>query len=198
MDETKRPILQIAGTIPEKDYKAAARSAFTRFFLKYLAVYLLILFLLNLFFQLFQWLPLLMDGLPFSWFLYDFVWFLDGGLFTWLIFGIIALFGVYCIVIRPAQAVKQLRKLQPDGIRVRYDFYEEHLVKTVVTSTTEQKIRVKYADVRRKIRETRINIILPSVQQEPVLLYKTIMTPREEESVRALLKERCPQRRNGK
>ena len=56
-------------------------------------------------------------------------------------------------------------------------------------------ILLSYADVQRKIKETKYTIALSTVQRNRIALYKAVMTSEELERVRGILKERCPQHR---
>ncbi|MBQ6174157.1 MAG: hypothetical protein IJK28_06000, partial [Clostridia bacterium] len=83
----------------------------------------------------------------------------------------------------------------PDGFPVTYDFFDDTLVISSATKTSDETFRLKYADVQRKIRETRYTIALSTGQRNRIGLYKAVMAPEETEQVRKLLNERCPQRK---
>ena len=88
-----------------------------------------------------------------------------------------------------------MRELYPDGLPIVYDFFEEMLVINSSSQAADQTIRLKYGDVRRRIRENGHIFKLSTGQRNRLGLYKAIMTGDEIRSVRALLKERCPQSR---
>lgn len=109
--------------------------------------------------------------------------------------GFLVCYAIELIVIRPNQAKKRLHELHPDGLPVTYDFFDDVLVISSATQTVDETYRLKYSDVRRKIRETRFVITLSTGQRNRIGLYKTVMTLEETEQVRRLLHERCPQRK---
>ena len=68
----------------------------------------------------------------------------------------------------------------------------------VVREDLNIKMGLPYADVQRKIKETKHWFLLSTARKNRIYLYKAIMTPEEAERVRRLLNERCPQRKTGK
>lgn len=196
MTETREPILHIRGIITEEALKARTREKYADFFRKYVLIYLGILLLVFLGITLYDWLPDLREGYLTlgEWFLFS-CGSLFGSFAFWLLAAMLALYGLVVLVLRPAQAVKQMRELHPDGIEIDYSFFEDELVVKAVSPTADETLRIRYSDVRRKIRETPISIVLSAGVRKNFGLHKTVMTPREAESVLALLRERCPQRR---
>ena len=197
MSESKTPVIQISGTVAEKDYISAVRARGIRFLWKYSVIYILLKLFLDLGISFYYWYPVLKDGnITFAQWLNE-AW---GTVFrasfgTCLIAGFLVLFAVYLIVIRPGLAKKSFHELFPDGLPVAYAFYDDTLVIRSATQTADQTFRLKYADVQRKIREYRYTIALSTGSRNMVSLYKTVMTPEEAKQVRKLLEERCPQRR---
>ena len=196
MNEAPSPILHISGTISIQSMKEHLRDRCADLFKKLLLVYLVVFCLLNMALHLYYWFPALKYGNATigEWFIDCWSW-LFGSFAFWVYIGLIALYGLFLLVIRPRQAEKQLLRSDPNGIPACYDFYEDHLEVNLVSQTAEQTIRIKYADVQRKIKETGLCITLASVQKNRVSLYKTIMTLQETEKARELLRTRCPQRK---
>ena len=196
MNESEAPILLIRGTISIESMKENLRNRAAELFKKLVLIYVIFFVVFNLALHLYYWYPALKYGYATigDWFIDSWSWLL-GSFAFWMYIGFIALYGLYLLVIRPRQAEKQLLRTDPDGIPASYAFYEDQLVVNIVSQTAEQTIRIRYADVQRKIKESALCISLVSVRKDRVSLFKTIMTPREMESVLALLRERCPQRR---
>ena len=86
-----------------------------------------------------------------------------------------------------------MRERYPDGLPVVYVFFDNMLVIGSCEAAADQTLRMKYGDVRRRIRENGHIFKLSTGQRNRLGLYKAIMTGDEIRSVRALLKERCPQ-----
>ena len=112
--------------------------------------------------------------------------------------GCIALYALIHLLIRPFQGRKRFRELYPEGMPVVYAFYGDRMKIHSVTAISDQTARLPYADVQRKIKETKHWIRLSTARKNRIYLYKAIMTPEEAERVRRLLNERCPQRKTGK
>ena len=108
---------------------------------------------------------------------------------------VIVFYAVNNLVIKPARAAKRMRERDPEGAPFVYDFYEDRLEIKSSSQSSDETIRVKYADVQRRIRESRYILMLSTGQRNRFLLYKTIMTPEEASQMVELLCTRCPQRR---
>ena len=197
MSETKEPIIHISGTVTEKDYTDAVRAHGIRYFLKYAVIYILAVLLFDLGVSFYYWYPDLKDGsVPFAeWLKSACGTFFSPSLTTYLIAGFLVFFALYLIIIRPMLAKKRMRELYPNGIPVTYDFFDDALVIRSATQTADETFRLKYADVQRKIKDTRFMITLSTGQRNKVNLYHVVMTPEEAEQVLRLLNERCPQRK---
>ncbi len=195
MDNEKIPLIHICGTVIEQDFSAAMHARGIRSFLKYTLIYLLAVLLIDLGSSLYYWYPYILDGfISFS------QWLSEAGktVFsisstTFLTIGFIVLFAILLIGVKPMRARKQFRELHPEGLPIVYDFFDDQLVIHSSSSSADETFRLKYADVRRKIKETRHMILLATGQKNRIGLYKTVMTPDQLESVRKLLNERCPQ-----
>ena len=195
MDNEKIPLIHICGTVIEQDFSAAMHARGIRSFLKYTLIYLLAVLLIDLGSSLYYWYPYILDGfISFS------QWLSEAGktVFsisstTFLTIGFIVLFAILLIGVKPMRARKQFRELHPEGLPIVYDFFDDQLVIHSSSSSADETFRLKYADVRRKIKETRHMILLATGQKNRISLYKTVMTPDQLESVRKLLNERCPQ-----
>ena len=116
---------------------------------------------------------------------------------TYIIIGLLVFYAVYYIVVRPILAKKRLHELHPDGFPVTYDFYDDMLVIISSTQSSDETVRLKYADVQRKIKERKYIIVLSTVKRNRLGLYKAVMTSEDLERVRRHLNERCPQRKTG-
>ena len=188
MSKAEAPILHIAGTIAVRDYKADLRVRSIPVFL----VYLLITALLKAGTSLYHWFADLRDGvITFGEWL-RIVWESMG--FPSVFFCALILVALYLLLIRPFLAGERMRRLHPEGIRVKCDFYDDRLVLNASGRSEDGTIRLMYADVRRRITETRYSFTLSTDQRNKLSLFKTVMKPDEVERVRRLLKERCPQR----
>ena len=195
MDNEKIPLIHICGTVIEQDFSAAMHARGIRSFLKYTLIYLLAVLLIDLGSSLYYWYPYIQDAfISFS------QWLSEAGktVFsisstTFLTIGFIVLFAILLIGVKPMRARKQFRELHPEGLPIVYDFFDDQLVIHSSSSSADETFRLKYADVRRKIKETRHMILLATGQKNRISLYKTVMTPDQLESVRKLLNERCPQ-----
>ncbi len=194
MSEKENPIIHISGTLTLKNYMAAVRAGGLRFLLIYSAVYLLLAFLIPLGMSLSRWFPYLKDGSATvsDWLgAYWEVTFSGSSFF--ILLGFLLLYALYLLLIKPYQLGKSMRERYPDGLPIVYDFFEEMLVLNSSSQAADQTIRLKYGDVRRRIRENGHIFKLSTGQRNRLGLYKAIMTGDEIRSVRALLKERYPQ-----
>ncbi|MBQ6529258.1 MAG: hypothetical protein IJI38_12095 [Clostridia bacterium] len=195
MDNEKIPLIHICGTVSEQDFSAAMHARGIRSFLKYTLIYLLAVLLIDLGSSLYYWYPYIQDGfISFSQWLSEAaktVFSISST--TFLTIGFIVLFAILLIGVKPMRARKQFRELHPEGLPIVYDFFDDQLVIHSSSSSADETFRLKYADVRRKIKETRHMILLATGQKNRIGLYKTVMTPDQLESVRKLLNERCPQ-----
>ena len=197
MSEAKEPVIHISGTVTEKDYTTAVRANGIRYCLKFTIAYMVLMFVISLGIDFYYWVPDLKEGYI------TFGEWLSGAVedvfrlspATWIVIGVLVFYPVFCIVIRPILAKKRLHELHPDGFPVTYDFFDDTLVISTSTQTTDETFRLKYADVQRKIKETKNTIALSTVQRNRIALYKAVMTSEELERVRGILKERCPQHR---
>lgn len=197
MSESKTPVIHITGTVTEKDYTNAVRARGIRFCLKYTIIYLILMFVFEMGISFYYWYPDLKDGYVTcaEWLSEAWRTVFRASLSTYMIIGFLAVYAVFEIVIRPILAQKRLREFHPDGFPVTYDFFDDTLVISSATKTSDETFRLKYADVQRKIRETRYTIALSTGQRNRIGLYKAVMAPEETEQVRKLLNERCPQRK---
>ncbi len=196
MSETETPIIHISGTLTMKDYMAALRAGGLRFFLIVSAIYLPMTLLIPLGMSLPRWYPYFKDGSATvgEW-LNTYREATVSGLGLFILLGFLALYALYLLLIRPYLTGKRMRERYPDGLPIVYDFFEEMLVINSSSQAADQTIRLKYGDVRRRIRETGHVFILSTGQRNRLGLYKAIMTDDEIGRVRTLLKERCPQSR---
>ena len=194
MSETETPIIHISGTLTMKDYMAALRAGGLRFFLIVSAIYLPMTLLIPLGMSLPRWYTYFKDGSATvgEW-LNTYREATVSGLGIFILLGFLALYALYLLLIRPYLTGKRMRERYPDGLPIVYDFFEEMLVINSSSQAADQTIRMKYGDVRRRIRENGHIFKLSTGQRNRLGLYKAIMTGDEIRSVRALLKERCPQ-----
>ena len=198
MNESQTPILHIRGNIDEKAQAARVRGDGKRLFFPVCGIYLALCLGFYLCLDLCEWYPWLRNGyFTLGEFFREIASRFVGTCPFWLILGFLVLYALILLVIRPIQAANYVRRLVPDGIPITYDFYEDHLELTADTSESNQTLRMAYADVQRKIRVTRTNIILSTGRKNTMTLYKSVMTPQEAETVLELLKARCPQRKLG-
>lgn len=197
MSETQTPVIHISGTVTEKDYTNAVRASGIRYCIRYSIVDVVLMIVISMGTSLYYCYPVLKDGdITIGEVLREALKTVFGlSLTTYLIIGLLVIYVLYLIVIRPILARKRLRELHPNGFPVTYDFFDDTLVIRAVTQTTDETFRLKYADVQRKIRDTKYVIGLSTGQRNRVGLYKAVMTPEETEQVRRLLHERCPQRK---
>ena len=194
MSEKENPIIHISGTLTMKNYMAALRAGGLRFFLIVSAIYLLLMLLIPLVMSLPSWYPYLKDGSATVGEWLNTYWEATvSGSGIFFLLGFLALYALYLVLIRPYLAGKRMRERYPDGLPIVYDFFEEMLVINSSSQAADQTIRMKYGDVRRRIRENGHIFKLSTGQRNRLGLYKAIMTGDEIRSVRALLKERCPQ-----
>ncbi len=194
MSEKENPIIHISGTLTLRDYMAALRAGGLRFFLIVSAVYLLMLLLIPLGMSLPSWYPYLKDGSATVGEWLNTYWEATvSGSSLFILLGFLVLYALYLVLLRPYLAGKRMRERYPDGLPIVYDFFEDMLVIDSSTPAADQTLRLKYDEVRRKIRETGHIFRLSTGQRNRLGLYKAIMTGDEIRSVRALLKERCPQ-----
>ena len=196
MNETDLPIIHISGTVSKEEYAASMRAMGRRTFPIVLVVSLGEFALLYSLMMLFSWFAdgrseyiTLGDWLAWSW-----LSLLSG---PWIVCLLSLLYGFYALrtfLIRPRRAVKQMRELFPDGAPVTYDFFEDHIEWTVRSQKSDEKIWIKYSDLRRKIIETKYHFVVSTGMKNRFNIYKTIMTPEEVDQVRTLLKARSVQK----
>ena len=194
MSESEPPVLHISGIITEKDYKAALRARGIRYFVKYLLIYLLAMVCLLFGMDLYYWFPYLKDGTAAFGEWLDAAWasIIHLSSITYFILaGFLIIYALWLIVIIPIRFGKRMRERDPEGKPVTYDFYEDQLVFSSATPLADETFRLKYADVRRKIRERKHVMILSTGQKNRFAVYKTVMTPEEAAGVRELLKAHC-------
>ena len=196
MSEKENPIIHISGTLTLKDYMAAVRAGGLR---SMLIISLIILpgsFLCTLLISLPDWIPYLKDGRATLGEWLNTYWKASvNGSSLFVLLGFLLLYALYLFLIRPYLAGKRMRERYPDGLPIVYDFFEDMLVIDSSTPAADQTLRLKYDEVRRKIRETGHIFRLSTGQRNRLGMYKAIMTEDEVVRVRALLKERCPQRK---
>ena len=200
MNEIETPLIRIAGTITEKDYVNANRSIGARSFFRISAIFLGAELLFNLAIGILEYSSYIQAGLLTFGEALKYTWeaFFQSPV-AWIIIAAVMAFDLlFLLLIRPALTGKSVRELYPDGAPVIYDFFEDRLVICFQTKTIDETVRVSYADVLRKIIETKYQFILQTNQRNRIFVFKTIMTPEEMQNVRELLKSRCPQRRNSK
>jgi hypothetical protein len=197
MDEEKIPLIHICGTVSEQDFSGAVRARGIRIFLKFLLFYLLAMVLIGFGTSFYSWYPYIRNGSSSYAEWIDGTWnsFFSMSFTTSVIIGLIAVYAVLCIGVRPMRARKRFHELYSEGAQAVYDFFDDQLVIRISSSTADETFRLKYSDVRRKIKETRYLILLSTGQKNRVALYKAVMTPDQTERTRKLLNERCPQRR---
>ena len=192
MNESNTPVIHISGTVDLKDYTAAMRERCIRYFLRDTALAVIGSFVVDMGIDFYYLYPALKEGyVTYAEWLSD-TWdlFLRS---TWLIAAMIVFYALYLIVIKPIQARKRVQEFDPNGFPVTYDFFDDHVAISSVTQSNDSTFRLKYSDVRRKIRETGRVIILSTGHRNKILLYKTVMTGEEAGQVRKLLNDRCPQ-----
>ena len=194
MSEKETPIIHISGTLTLKNYMAAVRAGGLRSMLIILVIILPGSFLCTLLISLPDWIPYLKDGrATLGEWLTTYWKATVNGSSIFVLLGFLILYALYLLLIRPYLAGKRMRERHPDGLPIDYDFFEEMLVINSSSQLADQTIRMKYGDVRRRIRENGHIFKLSTGQRNRLGLYKAIMTGDEIRSVRALLKERCPQ-----
>ena len=196
VNDEQAPIIHISGTVTDKDYISAMRETGLRFFLKYILVFIAFNAVITLALDFFTFYRDINTGyITFAEFLS--IW--AHGLANPRIIGpvlfLLALYAAYLLVYRPYRACRQIRELHPDGVHWTYDFYDDHLDYISESTASTQTVHMRYADVQRKIRDLRSGFVLRTNQRNGLVVYKSIMTPQEIESVRALLNERCPQKK---
>ena len=200
MSEAKEPEIHVSGTVTEQDYTTAARARGAQLFWKFMLVYLLLLLFIHFITNFYYWYPYLRDGrAAYSDFFHE-AWktFFSASPASFMMIGFLVLYALYLIVFRPLQGKKRLHELHPEGLPVVYDFYEDQLVVRSATQTSDETYRLKYADVQRKIKETKFLFILATAKRNKIGLFKAVMSPDNTESIRKLLNERCPQRKSRK
>ncbi len=197
MSEAKEPEIHVSGTVTEDNYTTAVRAGGIELFLKYVLSFLFLMILIDFIVSFYYWYPGLRDGYATYGEFNSAVWkeILSVSPGNCLLIGFIVLYALYLIVFRPLQAGKRLRELHPEGFPVVYDFYEDQLVIHSASQTADETFRLKYADVQRKIRETKYMFKLATANRNKIGLYKAVMTAENTESIRRLLNERCPQRK---
>ena len=196
VNDEQAPIIRVSGTVTEKDYIRHMRESGSRLFPKYALVFIVgipVITLAMSFFRFYhdiktgyitiaEWLSSVAKAL------------IDGSVIVpALIF--LALYGVLLLVYRPYKAGKRFRELYPNDVKMTYDFRDDQLDVITDSQTTSQTLHLRYADVQRKIRDLRSGFVLRTNQRNGLVVYKSIMSPQEIESVRALLNERCPQKK---
>ena len=195
MSENGTPVLRVSGTLTEKDYLDALRVRCLRRLLLLSGLYLGIMAVFTLVSSLYVWFPYLRDGraLPGDW--------LRGWLdslfpTTACIFiAVVVFMTAYLLLYVPFRATRRFRELYPGSSPCAYDFFEDILVFSVTTRSSDETFRLRYADVRRGVAENRYAFILTTGQRNRIQLYKSVMTPEETVKVREFLLSRCPRRR---
>ena len=195
MNEPENPSLHISGTITERDHKAAIRALGLRPFVKYTIIYVAVIVLITFGTSLHYSYSVIKDGyITFGECLRK-IWvpLLFRSSAWYIAAGFLALYALIIFLIKPILAGKRMRELYPEGFPVTYNFYGEQLVMQATTQMSDETIRIRYADVQRRIRENKYIIVLSTNQRNRFSVYKTIMTPEETITVMELLKARCPQ-----
>lgn len=116
--------------------------------------------------------------------------------------GPLAAAAVFCVILAaswlwyaPSRIRRQFRERYPDGSAIAYAFYEEYLETAVSNAAEKGMVRLRYADVRKRIEETDAYWLLTTAHRNTRILHKAVMTPDEIAWVRDLLRSRCPQHR---
>ena len=197
MDEKETPVFHISGTLSEKDFKTAVRGMGFRAFLRYALIFLGFIILLYFLMELYQWSKSEWNQYYSfgEWLKFSLEGIIERPLFLIIEVALIAFYALLFLVIRPNLAAKQMRESSPDGLLITYDFYENQLVCITKSRMIDQTAQIKYADVQRKIAESKYYITLTTTQRHKATIYKALTTPEEAERVSAFLKERCPQRK---
>ncbi|MBR4235790.1 MAG: hypothetical protein IKR85_06985 [Clostridia bacterium] len=198
MSESDESILHISGTMTEKDYLAAVRARNGRYFLRYMVIYVLLMLIFVLGLSLYEVFPYLKSGeITLSEWLIE-LWnaLLSRTTPFVTIIGLLILYAVVLLLVRPAQLAKRMRELYPTGMPLVYDFYVDRLVLNSSSHSGDQTVRLLYSDVQRRIKEHKYTITLSTGQKNRYSLFKSIMTPEEVAVVRDLLKTHCPQHKH--
>ena len=74
-----------------------------------------------------------------------------------------------------------------------YAFYDDHLVLSTCSQSSDDASGLMYSDIQRKIIDARYEFVLSTGRKNRLFLYKAIMTQEEVGQVQKLLGERCPQ-----
>lgn len=196
MSESENPVLRISGTVTEQDYKRAVRAGQLHLLLKMMIIYVLFCVLFRLGYDFYCVLPYLRSGeVTFgewlSWIGDLFV--PDATLYVIFVFFIV--YAVNLLLVRPMRAGKRMRELFPEGLPVVYEFFNDRLVINASGQSGEETVRLNYANVQRRIGDTKNVFTLSTGQKNRYNLFKAVMTPEETARVRELLQARCPQRR---
>ena len=197
MENAEKPLLHISGTLSVEDTVKVWRYRGVQHFWKYALVYLLLCVIVFFGTSLYYWYSDLRDGYITvgEWLDYAFRGVFDGSIANFVIIGFLIFYALYLIVIRPMQVGKRIRELNPGGTPLTYDFYEDRIVFSTMSKSVAETYQMEYAKVQRKIKEDKYSFRLSTGQKNRIGLSKIIMTAEEIESVRKLLKERCPQRK---
>ena len=198
MENAGVPILSVGGTLTENDYKAAVRARGVREFLTAVLIWLLIMLLLVFGYGLYEVYPYLKSGeITLSEWLIE-LWnaLLSRTTPFVTIIGLLILYAVVLLLVRPAQLAQRMRELYPTGMPLVYDFYVDRLVLNSSSHSGDQTVRLLYSDVQRRIKEHKYTITLSTGQKNRYSLFKSIMTPEEVAVVRDLLKTHCPQHKH--
>lgn len=197
MENAEKPLLHISGTLSVEDTVKVWRFRGIQHFWKYALIYLLLCALVFFGTSLYYWYSDLRDGYITvgEWLDYAIRGVFDGSIADFVIIGFLVFYALYLIVIRPMQVGKRIRELNPGGTPLTYDFYEDRIVFSTMSKSVAETYQIEYAKVQRKIKEDKYSFRLSTGQKNRIGLSKIIMTAEEIESVRKLLKERCPQRK---
>ncbi|MBQ9408145.1 MAG: hypothetical protein IJU28_01960 [Clostridia bacterium] len=197
MENAEKPLLHISGTLSVEDTVKVWRFRGIQHFWKYALIYLLLCALVFFGTSLYYWYSDLRDGYITvgEWLDYAIRGVFDGSIADFVIIGFLIIYALYLIVIRPTQVGKRIRELNPGGTPLTYDFYEDRIVFSTMSKSVAETYQIEYAKVQRKIKEDKYSFRLSTGQKNRIGLSKIIMTAEEIESVRKLLKERCPQRK---
>lgn len=195
MSETETPLLHIAGTLTEKDFRSALRARRVRPVL-FMTFLLFLIYAIPVYgIRLYNDYPYMKLGVWSFGEWVKLIWEYDGQSNAFIFIGFAAVYALLLLWHHPNRASKRFRELYPSGASIAIDFYEDCFSVLEegesASASNRDTLRLQYSQMRRRIIENARVFVVSTGQRNRIVLHKAIMTPQEIEAVRELLHRKC-------
>ena len=191
MSEEQAPVLTVSGTLTEEMFRQNVNNVMTRRWAKLSLVFIGALAALELCVNL----PIYWSGLTDGYLsVGGFLGILWSNIkeppFLYLLIAFLLLYAGLCLWYYPRKFTRSFRARSPEGVAVEYRFYEDRAEILASSRSEQEQVRLDWTDVRKKPRENRWTFTLSLRGKQNYAIYKSLMTPAQQEQVRQLLREK--------